>query len=119
MTDDLLQRVEAELDRRLNALQSFRAFLQWMSNSAHPDFAHGWEPHHQLIADLLQRVADGEVTKAIIQVPPGSAKTTLAIQWRAWIASRNVDHQFIGVSATQNLVASIVRRVRAALQTEE
>lgn len=35
-------------------------------------------PHHQVIQRILQRVIDGEITRLIINVPPGYTKTELA-----------------------------------------
>jgi len=35
-------------------------------------------PHHKVIQDTLQRVIDGEITRLIINVPPGYTKTELA-----------------------------------------
>lgn len=35
-------------------------------------------PHHQVIQNTLQRVVDGEITRLIINVPPGYTKTELA-----------------------------------------
>ena len=36
-------------------------------------------PHHVIMADTLQRVVDGEITRLIINVPPGYTKTELAV----------------------------------------
>ena len=108
-----------EYNRRNTARQSFKAFKSWMSTSGHPDFDKDWPYHLEVIAAMLQRVADGEIKKCIISISPGAAKTTLIVQWRAWLACREPDHQFIAVSATQNLAESISRRVRSAIQTDE
>lgn len=35
-------------------------------------------PHHKVIQDTLQRVVDGEITRLIINIPPGYTKTELA-----------------------------------------
>ena len=36
-------------------------------------------PHHQIMADTLQQVIDGKITRLIINVPPGYTKTELAV----------------------------------------
>ena len=36
-------------------------------------------PHHIIMADTLQKVVDGEITRLIINVPPGYTKTELAV----------------------------------------
>lgn len=35
-------------------------------------------PHHKVIQDTLQRVVDGEITRLIINIPPGYTKIELA-----------------------------------------
>ena len=64
-----------------------------------------WETnwHHYLIEEKLQKVLRGEITRLIINIPPGSAKTTLVSQFLPIFAmGHNPQYQIIatGYSAT-------------------
>ena len=112
----LLRRYES-MER---ALKDFRYFVEvWMRPTGHPDFQYDWEDHHAVIGEAFQDVADGKIKRLILSVSPGAAKTTLHVQWRAWMAARDPHGQFIAVAATQALAETIGRRVRSAIQTKE
>ncbi|MCX2976366.1 phage terminase large subunit [Candidatus Marimicrobium litorale] len=119
LTPEDLRLLERYQDMQ-RALNDFQFFVEdWMRPTGHPDFAFDWQAHHKVIGQTLQDVADGRQKRVIISVSPGAAKTTLHVQFRAWMAARNPDHQNIAVAATQALAESIGRRVRSALQTKE
>ena len=59
-----------ELLRRRKARGSFSAFLDYLALDQAP------ARHHQLLNDTLQKVADGEIKRLMVFMPPGSAKST-------------------------------------------
>lgn len=61
-------------------------------------------PHHQVIQRTLQRVIDGEITRLIINVPPGYTKTELAtINMIARGLAINARSRFLHLSYSHNL----------------
>jgi len=67
-------------------------------------YVHGW--HIDVVCEHLQAVTDGEITRLLINVPPGTMKSTLVnVLWPAWEwGPRNVPTmRFIGASHEQGL----------------
>jgi hypothetical protein len=61
-------------------------------------------PHHQVISDTLHRVIDGEITRLVINVPPGYTKTELAtINLIAHGIAINNRARFLHLSYSHNL----------------
>lgn len=79
MRSSLADRAKAELElrRRLSArgsaaappVESYREFV----SRAHPQFE--WARHHLVIADVLERVVAGELTRVMVFMPPRSGKS--------------------------------------------
>src|SRR3977135_146099 len=78
-------RLKAEKARR-----RFRDFipLAWETVEPARPFLANW--HIDAIADHLQAVADGQITKLVINTPPGPAKSLLvSVLWPAWMWVRD------------------------------
>jgi len=61
--------------------------------------------HHKLICDTLERVFRGEITRLIINIPPGYTKTELAVVlFISWCLAKTPHARFIHTSANDNLV---------------
>jgi len=61
-------------------------------------------PHHEIISDTLDRVFAGEITRLIINVPPGYSKTELAVKMLiARGFAINARSRFIHASYSQQL----------------
>ncbi|WP_262033976.1 phage terminase large subunit family protein [Serratia liquefaciens] len=61
-------------------------------------------PHHQVIQDTLNRVVSGEITRLIINVPPGYTKTEMAtINMMARGLALNKRARFMHLSYSHNL----------------
>ncbi len=61
-------------------------------------------PHFKLIADTLERVALGEITRLIINIPPRYGKTELAVKnFIAWSLANNPKAKFIHLSYSDAL----------------
>lgn len=61
--------------------------------------------HHAIIAETIQRVIDGEITRLIINMPPGYTKTELAvIQFVSYGFAINPAARFMHISGNETLV---------------
>jgi len=61
--------------------------------------------HHKIICETLERVARGEITRLIINIPPGYTKTELAvIAFIAWSFTRNPRARWIHTSCADDLI---------------
>ena len=70
-------------------------------------------PHHRLLLHHLNRVAEGEIDRLLVLMPPGSAKSTYASQvFPAWWFHRHPQTQVIACSHTQELATHFGRAVR-------
>lgn len=103
-------------ERRLNppALLDFTARV-YRARTGNPfkPFA-----HQATICDALERVANGECKRLIINVPPSSGKTELANNFIAWCMGRWPDAEFIYASYSDALATANAATVRAIMQHE-
>lgn len=75
--------------------------------------------HQDLICNALERVVIGDVKRLIINVPPRSGKTELAvINFIAWCMGNFPDSEFIHASYSKRLAAANTYAVRALMQNE-
>lgn len=73
----------------------------------------GFEPaaHHRLLIESLERVAEGEIDKLAVFMPPGSAKSTYgSVLFPAWVMQRRWN--VLAASHTVELAEKWGRRVR-------
>lgn len=76
-------------------------------------------PHHRVIQETLQRVMDGEITRLIINVPPGYTKTELAtINLIARGLSMNARARFLHLSYSHNLALLNSSTARAVIKSK-
>lgn len=76
-------------------------------------------PHHKPICDALERVVIGETRRLIINIPPRSGKTELAvINFIAWCMGNFPDSEFIHASYSKRLATSNAYAVRATMLHE-
>ena len=69
--------------------------------------------HHQLIIDKLERVARGEITRLMLFLPPGSAKSTYAsVLFPPWWMGNHPSLPVIAASHSKELAERFGRRVR-------
>lgn len=77
-------------------------------------------PHHKPICDALERVVIGKTNRLIINIPPRSGKTELAvINFIAWCMGNFPDSEFIHASYSKRLAASNAYAVRAIMLNEK
>ena len=110
----LLQRLSADLDKRVAAQTSLARFIEYRKA--------GYKPakHHALLIDHLEAVERGEIERLMVCMPPGSAKSTYtSVEFPAWFLGRNPAMSVIAASHTQELAERFGRRVRNIVASPE
>ncbi|MDE2318400.1 MAG: terminase family protein [Rhodospirillales bacterium] len=73
-------------------------------------------PHHELLIRHLQDLAEGKCDRLMVQMPPGSAKSTYgSMLFPAWFMARSKGAQVIAAAHTASLVHYFGGRVRSVL----
>lgn len=76
--------------------------------------------HHKRMCDALTKVHRGEIRNLIINVPPGSSKTELAvIAFMAWSLAKNPRCRFLHLSYADTLVEENSSKVKDLIESEE
>lgn len=74
-----------------------------------------WNWHIEAIAEHLEAVARGEITRLLVNVPPGTSKSTItAVMFPAWLWGPKGQpwHRYIGAAHEQNLAVRDNRLTR-------
>ena len=94
--------------------QDFLTFVRTMW----PQFIVG--EHHRTIADKLERIAKGELTRLIINMPPRHTKSEFAsFLFPAWMIGRDPAMKIIQATHTTELAIGFGRKVKNLLEREE
>ena len=103
--------------QRRNAKRNLLAYTEYTFPGYHV------APHHQIIADGLERIARGEIANLLITCPPRHGKSQLASQrFPAWYLGQpgHEKREIISASYGDKLAVNIFgRRLRNLLQTRE
>jgi predicted phage terminase large subunit-like protein len=76
-------------------------------------------PHHPIICNALERVVAGYCPRLIINVPPRSGKTEIAVKnFMAWSMGNFPDSEFIHASYSKRLATTNTWETRAMMQHE-
>ena len=76
-------------------------------------------PHHAVICDALERVVIGRTKRLIINIPPRSGKTELAVKnFIPWCMGNFPDSEFIHASYSKRLATTNTYEARAIMQHE-
>lgn len=76
-------------------------------------------PHHVAICHALERVVIGQTRRLIINIPPRSGKTELAVKnFLAWCMGNFPDSEFIHASYSKRLATTNTWEARAIMQHE-
>ena len=89
-----------------------RDLVEWCSAALEPA---GLAParHHLLLIDRLEAIERGEITRLLVLMPPGSAKSTyVSTLFPPWYPARHPDHAIVAASHTAELAERFGRRVR-------
>ena len=76
--------------------------------------------HHQEIANALEKVEKGEITRLIIEMPPRHGKSQLAsIYFPAWFLGRNAEKEIITASYSGDLAVTFGGKTRDIVNSNE
>jgi len=76
-------------------------------------------PHHSIICNALERVVAGYCNRLIINIPPRSGKTEIAVKnFMAWCMGNFPDSEFIHASYSKRLATTNTWETRAIMQHE-
>jgi predicted phage terminase large subunit-like protein len=100
----LRERVDEELRQRTRRtlLGSLHRFVQhfWCEVEAQAEFKDGW--HIRAICEHLEAVSRGEIENLLINVPPGTSKSTLvSVMWPAWEWASRPGLRYFGASYSE------------------
>lgn len=82
---------------------------------------HGQKPakHHRLLMEQLEALSCGDIDRLMVQMPPGSAKSTYtSVLFPAWWFMRHPRDSIIATSHTASLATYFGRRARSIIAEE-
>lgn len=88
---------------------NFDAYCRYIEWNREPS-KRFYEPRRKqlkMVADELQRLADGELDLLTISMPPGVGKTTIAIFFLTWLAGRNPELSMLGGSHSNSFLHGV------------
>jgi predicted phage terminase large subunit-like protein len=104
----------AELLARRKGRSSFADFCRYVAPDEPP------AKHHELICDIADRIVSGECNRAIIMMPPGSAKSTYAtVRFPAYFLGKMGKKGVICASYNDTLASLFGKRTRNLIKQEE
>ena len=93
---------------------SFLGFI----NNIWPEFVEG--RHHKIFAEKLEKVANGEIKRLIVNMPPRHTKSEFAsVHFPAWIMGRKPDMKVMQTTHTGELAVRFGRKVRNLMDSQE
>jgi len=115
LTNDDVIAAERELCSR-----SMRHFVKraWPQIIPQP-LRYNW--HIDAVCDHFEAVANGGITRLLINIPPGTSKSTLSgVMFPAWLwgAKGRPDYRYIGAAHEQNLAVRDSRMMRELVRSE-
>ena len=92
-----------EIDKR-NCEKSLEAFTRSAWHIIEPGTKLSWNWHFDVICEYLQAVQDGRINRLIINVPPGTAKSTLvSVMFPAWLWIKDPTKRYLNITNEQGL----------------
>jgi predicted phage terminase large subunit-like protein len=108
-----------QIERDLCA-RSLSHFVQRAWRHIIPDpYQHNW--HIDAVCEHLEAVANGQINRLLVNVPPGTSKSTLiGVMYPAWLwgPRGNPGHRYIGAAHEQGLAVRDNRMMRALVTSE-
>ncbi len=106
---------------REHASRSLANFVRraWPVAEPSAPYVHGW--HLDAMAEHLEAVTRGEITRLLINVPPGMTKSLLVgVLWPSWEwgPRRLAHHRFVGASHAQDLAVRDNLRMRRLVKSD-
>ena len=104
----------AQLEKVDDCQNNFLNFV----NAMWPDFILG--THHEIIAKKLEQIANGEIRRLIINMPPRHTKSEFAsFLFPAWMIGKNPDMKIIQATHTTELAVNFGRKIKNLIETED
>lgn len=111
----MLDRIRAEECRR-SLLEFVKEF--WTEIESVIPFSGNW--HIDTICEHLEAVTRGEIANLLINVPPGTSKSTLvSVMWPAWEWATTPGHRYFGVSYDESLSIRDAELCKRIVQSEK
>lgn len=88
---------------------NFDAYCRYLEWNREPS-KRFYEPRRKqlkMVADELQKLADGELDLLALSLPPGTGKTTIAIFFITWVAGKNPELSVLGGSHSNSFLHGV------------
>lgn len=88
---------------------NFDAYCRYIEWNREPS-KRFYEPRRKqlkMVADELQKLADGELDLLALSLPPGTGKTTIAIFFITWVAGKNPELSVLGGSHSNSFLHGV------------
>lgn len=110
--------VEDQITKRASELSHLFFSQHFFKQRQNNSFRVNW--HHKVISDALEKVISGEIKNLVINVPPGSSKTELAvINFIARGLALNPRARFLHLSYSDDLALLNSQTARDLIRSEE
>lgn len=116
-----LDRVRRDADEIRARCVTFRGFFREAWSTLEPTTTLRWGWHMDAIAEHLQAVTDGQLTRLIINVPPGSSKSLeVSVAWQAyeWGPAGLLGNKFLSTSYEMGNVTRDTRKTRNLVMSD-
>ena len=115
-TKELLELTEALKTKELQR-EGYDSFLRYVKY-IWPDFIEG--THHKIFAEKLERVANGDLKRLIVNMPPRHTKSEFASTYfPSWVLGRNPKLKVMQITHTAELAFRFGRKVRDVIDSPE
>ncbi|MEZ2224409.1 phage terminase large subunit [Rhizobium sp. RCC_161_2] len=118
---ELARQIAADAERIRERCQPLAGFVReaWHVVEPSVDYVHGW--HIDAICRHLEAVTSGEITRLLINVPPGTMKSLLCgVFWPAWEwgPKNRPELRYLGSSYSEHYAKRDSRRMRDLVASE-
>lgn len=98
--------------------RDFRSFVGWAYRYTHDGKKLGNEPYIDYLCHKLERVADGDTRRLVINLPPRHLKTFLAaVYLPAWVLAKDPSARIMVITYGDQLAENITYQIRRLLQS--
>ena len=119
MTARTLEEIKRDKVLKVKCQKDLMFFWRWFFKKQYGYKANVAEIHHK-ICEALHKVARGETTRLIINIPPRYGKTDIAVKaFVAWTIANNPKAKFIHLSYSDELVNDNSAAIKETVESEE
>ena len=113
-----LEQVQIELSKR-QCERSFETFVKGAWHVIEPGTELKWNWAMTAICDHLQAVYEGRIQNLLMNVPPGTSKSTLTgVMFPAWVWTKNASKRFLATAHKADLAHRDNVKCRRIIQSE-